>query len=220
MNKEVIIKKVINFSLRYKLPMFLFVMGYIILFIIQYITKDFDINKTHNIIKVVLMFVSVFLLGCSCITNNKVSVFFTFANYIVLFVLLIPFIIDLLPDKLKIKESKIDDKITCSGKSELSDKTTINIDYKKDKIKKIVYIYTYDLENVTGAENQINRFDKMYEDFDNIYSEIEVSDKVVVTLTYNLENIDIDKLKQIDDINTNSYKEFKKSIKGYKCSKR
>lgn len=220
MNKEVIIKKVINFSLRYKLPMFLFVMGYIVLFIIQYITKDFDINKTHNIIKVVLMFLSVFLLGCSCITNNRLSIFFTFTNYIVLFVLMIPFIIDLLPDKLKAVESKTDDKITCNGVSELSDKTTINIDYKNDKIKKIVYIYTYDIENTVGAENQVNRFEKMYEEFDNIYSELEVSDKVVVTLYYNLENVDMNKLKEVDDTITNSYKEFKKQIKGYKCSRR
>lgn len=220
MNKEVIIKKVINFSLRYKLPMFIFVMGYIVLFIIQYITKDFDIHKTHNIVKVVLMFLSVFLLGCSCITNNKTSVFFTFTNYIVLFILIIPFIIDLLPEKLKVVESKIDDKITCTGHSELSDNTTINIDYKKDKIKKIVYIYTYDVENTLGAENQVNRFEKMYLDFDNIYSEIDVSDKVVVTLTYDLEHVDMDKLKDIDDTITDSYKKFKKQLSGYKCSKR
>ena len=220
MNKEVIIKKVINFSLRYKLPMFLFVMGYIVLFIYQYITKDFDINKTHNIIKVALMFLSVFLLGCSCITNNKASVFFTFANYIVLFVLLIPFIIDLLPEKLKVVESQTADKITCSGKSELSDNTTINIDYKKDKIKKIVYIYTYDIENTVGAENQVNRFEKLYEGYNNIYSEIDISDKVVVTLTYNLENVNIDELHEIDDTITDSYKKFKKQISSYKCNKR
>ena len=220
MNKEVIIKKVINFSLRYKLPMFLFVMGYIVLFIIQYITKDFDINKTHNIIKVSLMFLSVFLLGCSCITNNKLSVFFTFTNYIVLFVLMIPFIIDLLPEKLKVVESKTDDKITCTGQSDLSENTKINIDYKKDTIKRIVYIYTYDLENTTGAENQVNRFEKKYIDFDNIYSEIEVSDKVVVTLYYNLENTDMNKLKEVDDTITNSYKELKKQIKSYKCTNR
>jgi uncharacterized alkaline shock family protein YloU len=166
------------------------------------------------------MFLSVFLLGCSCITNNKTSVFFTFANYIVLFILIIPFIIDLLPEKLKVVESKTDDKITCTGHSELSDNTTINIDYKKDKIKKIVYIYTYDVENTLGAENQVNRFDKMYLDFDNIYSEIDVSDKVVVTLTYDLEHVDMESLKEVDDTITDSYKKFKKQISGYKCNKR
>ena len=220
MKKEVEIKKTVNFSLRYKLPMFIFVIGYIILFIIQFITKDFDINKTHNIIKVALMFLSVFLLGCSCITNNKLSLFFTFSNYFVLFTLLIPFIIDLLPDKLKVVESTTDNKIVCKGSTDMSNDTKINVDYYKDKIKKLEYIYTYDLDNTTGAENQINKFDKLYEEYDNIYSEINISDKVVVTLTYNLENINIDDINKLDENITDSYKQFKKNYSKFKCENR
>ena len=92
--------------------------------------------------------------------------------------------------------------------------------FGNEKLKKIVYIYTYDIENTVGAENQVNRFEKLYEGYNNIYSEIDISDKVVVTLTYNLENINIDELHEIDDTITDSYKKFKKQISSYKCNKR
>ena len=47
-------------------------------------------------------------------------------------------------------------------------------------------------------------------DLINIYGEIEISDNVVVKITYKLENMDIDKIKEIDDNFTDSYKKFKK----------
>lgn len=198
-------------SLIYKLITFILVIMYFIYYIYQYITKDFDLNNKINFIRTIILFLSIFLLGCTSITKKRTSIVFSIITYIVLSILIIPNIYSLIP-KIEKKEKKSTNekiKITCEGSTDTSDNTIINIDYTNDTINKVVYSYTYKLENKTGAENLVNRFDKMYAYVSNIYSEIEISDKVIVTFTYKFDDVNIDKIKEIDDSITTSYKEFK-----------
>ena len=114
-----------------------------------------------------------------------------------------------------------DEKITCTGITDTSDDTKIDIDYNEDQIKKIVYTYTFNINKKDGAENLVNRFDRKYSEIDNIYSEITISDNVIVTFTYKLENVDQDKLKELDEDIETSFKKYKeKELNNLTCKNR
>ena len=211
-------------SLKLKIPMFILVIGYISFFIYQIFTHDFDINKDGNILKVILIFISVFFLGCSSITSNKLSNFFTLSNYAILLLLVIPVLPNVIPKNIKLTHSTTSIKegnLVCSGSTDTSENTKIDVSYVKDNISKLVYTYTFDINNKKGAENLVNHFDKKFQEIDNIYSEITISDNVTVTFTYNLEDVDKTKLSEIDsEINT-SLKQLKNAeLKNMTCDNR
>ena len=137
----------------------------------------------------------------------RTSIFYTICNYIVVFILIGTSIYSVLPKNSKDNNKK--ELITCTGKTESSDNTKVEILNKKGNIEKISYTYVFDIKNKTGAENLVNRFDKSYADFTSIYSEIEISDKVTVKLTYNLDKVDMETVKEIDGNITNDYNELK-----------
>ena len=212
--KEVSEKKTSKYYLIYKIPMLILIISYLIYFIYEYISKDYDINKKENIINIGLIFLSIFLLGLAIVTNNKISLVFTVTNYVVILFLIVPIVLAVLPKHEKNSTaSKIveDEKITCTGSTDTSDETQIDIDYNGDRINKIVYTYIFNIDKKDGAENLVNRFDKKYNDIDNIYSEITISDNVVVTFTYKLENVDQNKLKEIDEDIETSFKKLKET---------
>lgn len=212
--KEVSEKKTSKYYLIYKIPMLILIISYLIYFIYEYISKDYDINKKENIINIGLIFLSIFLLGLAIVTNNKISLVFTVTNYVVILFLIVPIVLAVLPKREKNSTaSKIveDEKITCTGSTDTSDETQIDIDYNGDRINKIVYTYIFNIDKKDGAENLVNRFDKKYNDIDNIYSEITISDNVVVTFTYKLENVDQNKLKEIDEDIETSFKKLKET---------
>lgn len=195
-------------SLIFKIISIILVLGYIVFFIIQYITTNFDFN--NNINKIVLLFSLIFILCLCLVTKKKISIFFSILSWILVIILIFPNIYKIIPNPIKSTEKNTLNKISCSGKTDTSDDTIIDIDYKNDKINKIIYTYTFDIDKKDGAQNLVNRFNNLYSDLINIYGEIEISDNVVVKITYKLENMDIDKIKEIDDNFTDSYKKFKK----------
>lgn len=212
--KEVSNVKTNKYYLIYKIPMLILIISYLIYFIYEYISKDYDINKKENIINIVLIFLSIFLLGLAIVTNNKISLIFTFTNYIVILFLIVPTILTILPKFEKsttVNKIIEDEKITCTGITDTSNETKIDIDYNENQIKKIVYTYTFNIDKKDGAENLVNRFDRKYSEIDNIYSEITISDNVIVTFTYKLENVDQDKLKELDEDIETSFKKFKEN---------
>ncbi len=222
--KEVSNVKKNKYYLIYKIPMLILIICYLIYFVYEYISKDYDINKKENIINIVLIFLSIFLLGLAIVTNNKISLIFTITNYIVILFLIVPIVSTILPKFEKsstVSKTIEDEKITCTGITDTSDKTQIDIDYNKDQIKKIVYTYTFNIDKKDGAENLVNRFDKKYSEIDNIYSEITISDNVIVTFTYKLENIEQNKLKELDeDIETSLEKFKEKELNNLACKNR
>ncbi len=222
--KEDSIKKTNKYYLIYKIPMLIAIIGYLIYFIYEYINKDYDISKRENIINTVLIFVSIFLLGLSIVTSNKLTLAFTFTNYIVIILLIAPIISASLPksEKNSPANKKItEEKITCEGSTETSEITQVDVDYAEDKIKRIVYTYTFNIDKKDGAENLKNRFDHKYSEIDNIYSEITISDKVTVTFTYKLENIEAEKLKEADEELETSFKKFKeRELNNLTCKNR
>ena len=219
--QDIGVNKKNNNLLKYKIPMFILVIGSIAFFIYQIFTKDFDINKDLNLVKIILIFISVFFLGCSAITSNKMSKFFTLSNYVIVLLLVVSILPNIIPKDIKLTSTNIKtESMICKGATNTSDNTIINIDYTKDNINKIVYTYTFDINSKTGAENLVNHFDKKYQEIDNIYSEITISDNVTVTLTYNLDNVDKDKLSNIDDTIPTSVKELKKdTLNSMTCNK-
>lgn len=214
-------KGVVNnkFSLIFKIPMFILTIGYLTFFIYQYIKNGFEFNNIGNIIKIILVFLSVIFLGCATITTNKRAIIFTSLNYITLLILIIPIIVKVIPKTDDYKEEKTSkENITCDGKSDISDNTKVEISKKGNEIQRIVYTYTFDIKDQTEAENVFNRFDKQFNSINNIYSEITISDNVIVTFTYNLENVKLEDVKAIDDSITTSYKDFKdKQLSGFSC---
>lgn len=217
-------KKTNKYYLILKIPMLILIMFYLIYFIYEYISKDYDLNKRENIINIVLIFTSIILLGLSIITSNKLTLVFTCTNYLVTILLFTPVILTSLPklEKQVPTSKNIEEKqITCSGSTDTSDITQIDVNYSEDKIKKIVYIYTFNIDKKDGAENLMNRFDRKYNEIDNIYSEITIGDKVTVTFTYKLENVDQNKLKEVDEEFEPSFKNFKeKELKNLTCKNR
>ena len=198
-------------TIGYKIPMFILVIGYLIYFIYTFITKDYDFNDKFNKINLVLIFVSVFLLGCSAITTSRRTLIYTISNYIIVFILIGTSIYNIIPKKDKNNSINKEETLICNGKTDTSDNTTIEVTYEGNKIKKLVYTYLFNIKNKTGAENLVNRFDKAFASFTNIYSEIEISDNVTVRFTYNLENVSIDTVKEINNDITDSYDELKKN---------
>ena len=209
-----------DYSLIFKIISIIFILGYISFFIFKYITTDFNLDK--NFFKTILFFILIIIFCCCLITKRKVSIFFSIISWLLILLLVFSNIEKLIPNPIKNENNKNElKKITCSGSTDTSDNTIIDIDYTNDKISKIIYTYTFDIDKQDGAQNLVNRFDKMYSDFVNIYSEIEISDNVVVKTTYKLNNVDIDKIKEIDEDFTNSYKEFKKkNLKDLACKNR
>lgn len=202
-----------------KIPMFILVIGYLIYFIYTFITKDYNFDDNFNKINLVLIFVSVFLLGCSAITTSKITFIYTLANYIIVFILISTSIYSVLPTKDKKANEKKEEIVICEGKTESSDNTKIEVTHTNDKVNKIIYTYVFDLKNKTGAENLVNRFDKSYLDFTNIYSEIEINDKVTVNLYYNLDNVSMDVINNIDSEITDSYSKLKENtLKNLTCT--
>lgn len=211
-----------DYALVYKIIMYILVIGYIIFFIYQLLTKDFNIDKNINRLKIILLFLSIFILGCATITTKKASIALSITNYLVIIILILINFNLKLPnfrfDKEKTDNKKVSGKLECNGKTDTSDNTIINVYYTGNKIDKIVYTYIYDLKNQTGAENLSNHYDKKYADFANIYSEITISDDVQVKVSFNLDRVDIDKLKEIDKEHTVSFKELKdKELKNLSC---
>ena len=202
-------------TLRYKLPMFLLVIGYMIYFIYEIFTKDFSLDYDNDKIKLILLFIIVFIMGCSAI----LAIFFSITNIILVVVaLLINFNVKI--PNFKTSDTKKSGNIICTGKTDTSDNTTVEIEYDNDTINKIVYKYIFNLDNKTGAENLVNHFDKNYSEINAIYSEITYKDNVEVKFTYNIDKIDKDTLKSLDEI-TDSYKEFKeKELNKLQCKNR
>ena len=205
-------------SVIFKIIMFILVFGYATFYIYQLYTDKIIINNDENI-KIILLFISFFLMGCSLISKNKLSLFFSITN-ILLICCIILFNYIKLP-KINNSSKKIETgKITCTGKTDNSDNTTINLDYEKNKINKIEYIYIYSMEEKNGAENLVNHFDKQYSEINSIYSEITYTDKIEVKFTYNLNKLDKETIKSLDNI-SDSYKEFKdKNLNNLECKNR
>lgn len=209
-----------DYSLVFKIISIVFLLGYICFFIFQYIFTDYNLNK--NILKIILFFILIIIFCCCLITKRKVSIFFSIVSWLLILFLVFPNIEKLIPNPIKNENNKNKlNKITCNGSTDTSDNTIIDINYTNDKISKIIYTYTFDIDKKDGAKNLANRFNKLYSDFVNIYSEIEISDNVVVRTTYKLNNLDINKIKDIDKDFTDSYKEFKKKyLKFFTCKNR
>lgn len=206
-------------SLLFKIVSIIFVLGYIVFFIYQFINTDF--NFENNLYKIVLLFILLLLFCCCLVTKNIISIMLGICSWIIILFLIFPNIQKLIPNPIKDSTKTNRNKITCNGSTDTSDKTIIDIDYTNDKIIKIIYTYTFDIEKKDGVQNLVNRFDKMYSDFASIYSEIEISDNVIVKITYKLDNVDIDKIKEIEETFTNSYKEFKKkNLNNFTCKNR
>ncbi len=213
-------KRAVNnkFLLVFKIPMFILTIVYLTVFIYNFIKNGYEFDTFNNILKVILIFVGIILLGLSTITMGRKSIIFAIGNYIVIFILIIPSIISVMPKPSDYENSNKIDNIVCSGSTDISNNSKIEITKKGNDIEKIVYIYTFDINDKAEAENVINRFDKQYTDINNIYSEITISNNVVVTFTYNMKNIDLNKLKEIDDTITTSYKDFKnKQLNNLTC---
>lgn len=206
----------------HKIPIFILTITYIIYFIIMFINKDFSLNNNKDLINIICLFVLVILLGIISITNSKLTVFISIVSYIIYILLIINNTNIKLPNiNIKKKTQEKEKSIICNGKTDISDNTIINITYKGDIISNITYTYKYDIKNKTGAENLVNHFDKLYSDYGNIYSEITISDDVIVNLYYNFKDINIDEIKKLDEKITNSYKELnEKELSKLECKNR
>lgn len=205
-------------TLIFKIPMFILVVAYLSLFIYQLFTKDFNIDNNDDKLKLILVLISVFIMGITSITKSKISILFSLLNsLLIIYLFLNNFNIKIIDYKTKDKNPN---KLTCNGKTETSDDTIIDIDYENDKITKIVYTYIFNSDTKDGAENLVNHFDKQYSETNSIYSEITIGDKIEVKFTYNINELDNETIKNIDDINT-SYKKFKKEkLNNFECKNR
>ena len=205
-------------TLIFKIPMFILVVAYLSLFIYQLFTKDFNIDNNDDKLKLILVLISVFIMGITSITKSKISILFSLLNsLLIIYLFLNNFNIKIIDYKTKDKNPN---KLTCNGKTETSDDTIIDIDYENDKITKIVYTYIFNSDTKDGAENLVNHFDKQYSETNSIYSEITIGDKIEVKFTYNINELDNETIKNIDNINT-SYKKFKKEkLNNFECKNR
>lgn len=203
-----------------KSSIFIFTISFIIFFIKQFLNSDFNLNNTKDLINLICLFISIVLLGFVSITNSKLAIITSILSYI-LYVIIIVNNCNIKIPNININRKDKEQNVICNGQDENNNDITINFTYKKDKISKINYTYNYKLEDKTGAENLVNHFDKLYSEYNNIYSEITISDKVIVNLYYNFDNIDINKLKELDENITDSYKEFKdKTLNKLTCKNR
>lgn len=208
--------------LKHKIIMYLFSITYIVYFIYLFMTKDFDFKNQMDLIRFIGLFVLVFFNGLATLTNSKLTVFLSIIVYLLVIGLTITTLNIKVP-KVKNKQSNNNEtgNIICTGKTDTSDDTTIQVEYENDVINKIIYTYIFDKKNKTGAENLANHFDKSNSGNDNIYSEITISDKVEVKFYYILDNVDIKEIQKSNNKITSSYKEFKKNeLNNMKCKTR
>ncbi len=223
--QEDIVKKKTLVSLAAKLIMFILIIGYLAYFIYNYINTDFDWTNKINIFKVTLIFIIIIFLGIICLSNNKATLFFTIINYILICVLIVVSLIDILPKKEKPatkqtkKEKTIDEgQLICTGKTNTSDNTKIQVTYKEDEIKELIYTYEFDLKDKEKAQELVNNFDNKYKEFNTIYSEISINDKINIIFTYNIEDVE---QQNLDKLDIKSYKELKeKELDKLTCQKK
>lgn len=206
-----------NKKILIKFIMYIITIAYMILFVYQYLNNGFEIDKNNNMLKVILLFIAFISCSISSITNSKATYIFAFINYITVIILFVLSISLYIPKDNKVpKEDKVKE-IICTGKSTISDNSTIEITYQGDKINKLIYTHIFDKDDESGAKNLINKFDVQYKEFDTIYSEITISDNVIVKFTYNIEHISHENL----DENITSYKSlYNNELKNMTCKNR
>lgn len=211
-----------------KIIMILLIMASIAYFLYTYLTTNFSLDNKLNLFNLIFIFIMVIVLGITLLSNNLISIFFMTINYCLIICFIIINLYSFLPQKKVVQNKKEDitSKITCTGITNISNNTTIDIDYQNDNIELIKYIYTFELKDQVKAEEYINNFDLTYKDLNNIYSEISINDKIIVTLTYRFLNSDIEKFKNISKAsyikdNNVSYQLFKeKELNNLTCKNR
>lgn len=199
--------------LKHKIIMYLFSIIYIVYFVYLFMTKEFNLNNNMDLIRIIGLFIIVFINGLATLTNSKLTIFLSILVYILTIGLTITTLNIKVPKIKSINKNNTNETghIICVGKTDTSDDSKIEVTYNKDKIDRITYTYIFDIKNKTGAENLVNHFDKANSSNDNIYSEITISDNVEVKFYYNLNNADIKEIQKDNNKITDSYKEFKKN---------
>lgn len=211
-----------------KIIMILLIMTSIVYFLYTYLTTNFSLDNKLNLFNLIFIFIMLIVLGITLLSNNLISIFFMTINYCLIICFIIINLYSFVPQKKVVQNKKEDitSKITCTGITNISNNTTIDIDYQNDNIELIKYIYTFELKDQVKAEEYINNFDLTYKDLNNIYSEISINDKIIVTLTYRFLNSDIEKFKNISKAsyikdNNVSYQLFKeKELNNLTCKNR
>ena len=183
-----------------KICLFVLIISYFIYFIYSYITTDYDFNNKVNLFKLMLFFVALLGLGLTIVTNKSVSLFFNIFDFIIILFLIGLTIMDFIPKEEKeesketSKEVAIKRSITCSY-----DNTKIDVTYTNNNINNIIYTYTYPLGQEDKLNNEVLAFNEKYQDTEAIYGEININDDITLTYTYNIDDIDINKYKDIID---------------------
>jgi len=174
----------------------------------------------NDILQISLLFIGIITCSLGAITNSKITYVFIFSNYIIFLILFILIAIPYLPKNIISKEDTnlIPTELICTGESDISNDTKIEITYVDDDIKKLAYTYTFSKDNQDGAKNLINKFDMQYKNYNTIYSELTINNNnITVKFTYDLENIDKDDL----DKNLVSFKNLNdKELKKMTCKNR
>lgn len=202
-----------NSKLALKIIMFIIIIIYMILFVLF---KGYN----NDILQISLLFIGIITCSLGAITNSKITYVFIFSNYIIFLILFILIAIPYLPKNIISKEDTnlIPTELICTGESDISNDTKIEITYVDDDIKNLAYTYTFSKDNQDGAKNLINKFDMQYKNYNTIYSELTINNNnITVKFTYDLENID----KADLDKNLVSFKNLNdKELKKMTCKNR
>ncbi len=179
-----------------KLILYLLVIGYLIYFVYDYLTGNFDWENKVNIFKVVILLISIFILGIVTVTNKSIALFFSITDYILILCLIGLTVTSLIsPTKKDEKEQKEEKhNLICTGRTENSAQTTIEVEYTNDTINLLKYTYLIDVDEQSHAEKLKEDFDKQYQDEENIYSEINISNDIILSFTYDMDKVNKKKI--------------------------
>lgn len=197
-----------------KLILFFLVIGYLIYFIYEYLNVGFDFSTKANLFKLTLLFISIFLLCLVSVTNKTAALFFSIINYILILFLIGLDLITLIPkpkEEEKPKEEPEEKEelveLVCTGRTDISSDTIIEVNYTGDVVNKIIYTYTFEGDELEVIEKEKDNFDKTYENINGISSGTSISDKGILTFTFDMDEIDKDKLPE-DKKYLQSFKEL------------
>lgn len=180
---------------------------YMSYFIYTILNNDFKVDNIL-IIKSSLIILNILILLITLISKyaGKIT---SILNIIIIIVLIG---IDIYP-LVNIKKEDNQKEITCTN-----DDISVKVLYKKNKVNKIIYTYTFDNDDMDGAQNFVNKFDTQYAAFDSIYSEIIFGDNITINLTYDIDKTDMDKLNEIYDYDLSNLDELKSNeLNNYIC---
>lgn len=180
---------------------------YMSYFIYTILNNDFKVDNIL-IIKSSLIILNILILLITLISKyaGKIT---SILNIIIIIVLIG---IDIYP-LVNIKKEDNQKEITCTN-----DDISVKVLYKKNKVNKIIYTYTFDNDDMDGAQNFVNKFDTQYAAFDSIYSEIIFGDNITINLTYDIDKTDMDKLNEIYDYDLSNLDDLKSSeLNNYIC---